>query len=513
MNISISTDTLNNIRRGLGFLALALLLIPLGLLMLLALGDATTAQPKFSFVGGANYSHMVDSYLFRLAVRNSLLVTGLALLMVMPLSSLVVRLLAQPGAARYLLAVALLVPLAMPVALGTLAWGETFDFFRMDPTMAGRAILPFALVHTWRVLPITTVILVAPSRLPRWTRGGIAATAAAYWILADVSVVLLLTGGEQFNASHLLSSWAFTTAVNSGAIGLGAAMLMTLLIVLRIFAMVLGWLAANLATLAEDNLVAAGSAPIQTVLTDPNMPILPPQLETAIARNGVRWTALGLVVGALILPVAILLAQLKTPDRSLSSYLDITLLTPYLGWLGATLLLAAGATAVTIFVAPFVGMILAARHRRVRMSAGSGTVALVLSVLPVAYVALLWLQARSDRLTGILRLEGLYIAAAVCLGIGFVAMSQRALTLGRYSTMTVLAMMSLILITQEFSNATALDNSRTHSINTGVVNFIAFAAGTTDAQLATAILAPTLVFVLIYSALAAATILLYRKGL
>ncbi|MCB9159322.1 MAG: sugar ABC transporter permease [Caldilineaceae bacterium] len=68
---------------------------------------------------------------------------------------------------------------------------------------------------------------------------------AAYWIVADVSVVMLLTGGTPANATHVLASWGYVTAVTGGQIGLGAAMEMTLLVVLRLLGIALGWLGCS----------------------------------------------------------------------------------------------------------------------------------------------------------------------------------------------------------------------------------------------------------------------------
>ena len=120
-------------------------------------------------------------------------------------------------------------------------------------------------VHSWRILPFATVIFIAgiasiptevqdaakidgatglkkffyvslPLQLP------IATVALLFGIVfttTDMAVVYILTHGGPFNSTHMLTTWAFDTGINSASLGPGAAISLYLLPVLAAVAILM----------------------------------------------------------------------------------------------------------------------------------------------------------------------------------------------------------------------------------------------------------------------------------
>ena len=125
------------------------------------------------------------------------------------------------------------------------------------PTLAMAAII---IVHVWRMLPFSAVVLLAglssvppdvldaaavdgagffqrffrivlPMLLPIIT---VAVLFGTIFTFTDLSLVYILTGGGPFNSTHVLSSWAFQVGIIAGDLGQGAAVAIFLLPVLLI---------------------------------------------------------------------------------------------------------------------------------------------------------------------------------------------------------------------------------------------------------------------------------------
>ncbi len=113
-------------------------------------------------------------------------------------------------------------------------------------------------VHSWRILPFATVIFIAgiasiptevqdaakmdgatglrkffyvslPLQLPIAT---VALLFGVVFTATDMAVVYILTHGGPFNSTHMLTTWAFDTGINSASLGPGAAISLYLLPVL-----------------------------------------------------------------------------------------------------------------------------------------------------------------------------------------------------------------------------------------------------------------------------------------
>jgi multiple sugar transport system permease protein len=127
--------------------------------------------------------------------------------------------------------------------------------WRGDPELARAAVIS---VHAWRVIPFAVVIFLAglasiPAEVDDAAKIDGATGLKKFWYVTlplqlptaivavlfgivftatDMAVVYIVTQGGPFNSSHMLTSWAYETGINSGALGQGAAVSLYLLPVL-----------------------------------------------------------------------------------------------------------------------------------------------------------------------------------------------------------------------------------------------------------------------------------------
>src|SRR5881396_2060438 len=276
-------------RLGVFMLAPALLYItllvalPFLLALFLSLTNSSAGSLEFSFVGLQNFKNVVASPVFRRALRNTFVFTFVSQAAVMVLGNILARALMKPflgkGLARFLI----LMPWAAPISLATLGWLWIFDstfsvinwalkvagwlgpgqwyYWLGDTTLGMAAII---IIHVWRMLPFSTVILLAgltaipsevheaadidgagpfakafqitlPMMLPILT---VAILFGVVFTFTDMNVVYLLTRGGPYNSTHVLASLAYQEGVLGGDVGRGAAVaifLVPVLVVLAIF--------------------------------------------------------------------------------------------------------------------------------------------------------------------------------------------------------------------------------------------------------------------------------------
>jgi multiple sugar transport system permease protein len=131
-----------------------------------------------------------------------------------------------------------------------------------QPTLAMAAII---FVHTWRIIPFATVIFLAglasiPAEVDDAAKVDGATGLKKFWYVTlplqlpiatvallfgivftatDMTVVYILTHGGPFNSTHMLTTWAFDTGINSAALGQGAAISLYLLPVLIVVAVLM----------------------------------------------------------------------------------------------------------------------------------------------------------------------------------------------------------------------------------------------------------------------------------
>ncbi len=289
---AVVTESIRKSDRRLGVLMLAPALVyiavlvglPFLLAVFLSLTNSSAGSLQFDFVGLRNFRNVIASPVFQRALRNTFVFTFVSQLLVMVLGNILARALMQPfrgkGIARFLI----LMPWAAPISLATLGWLWIFDstfsvinwvlkvagwlgpgqwyYWLGDSTLGMAAIIT---IHVWRMLPFSTVILLAgltsipkevheaadidgaryfsklflvtiPMMLPILT---VAILFGVVFTFTDMSVVYLLTRGGPYNSTHVLASLAFQDGVLGGDVGRGASIAIFLLPVLVVLAIVM----------------------------------------------------------------------------------------------------------------------------------------------------------------------------------------------------------------------------------------------------------------------------------
>jgi multiple sugar transport system permease protein len=287
-----TAETLSRRDRRLGKLLLApalayiflLVALPFLLALFLSLTNSSAGSLDFSFVGLQNFKNVIGNAVFLRALRNTFIFTFVSQLLVMVLGNILARALLKSFRGKLLVRFLILLPWAAPISLATLGWLWIFDstfsvinwllkvvgwlgpgqwyYWLGDPTLGMVAIIT---VHVWRLLPFSTVILLAgltsipaevheaadidgagplakafritlPMMLPILT---VAILFGVVFTFTDMNVVYLLTRGGPYNSTHVLASLAYQEGVLGGDVGRGAAIAIFLLPLLVVLAVVM----------------------------------------------------------------------------------------------------------------------------------------------------------------------------------------------------------------------------------------------------------------------------------
>src|SRR5947209_19193990 len=181
-------ETIRRSDRRLGVVMLAPALVYIALLvaapfllaLFLSLTNSSAGSLEFSFVGLQNFQNVIASPVFRRALRNTFVFTFVSQLAVMVLGNVLARALMKPFRGRGLARFLILLPWAAPISLATLGWLWIFDstfsvinwvlkvagwlgpgqwyYWLGDATLGMTAII---IIHVWRMLPFSTIILLA----------------------------------------------------------------------------------------------------------------------------------------------------------------------------------------------------------------------------------------------------------------------------------------------------------------------------------------------------------------
>jgi multiple sugar transport system permease protein len=240
-------------------------------------------QVGFSFVGLENFMGLFRDRIFRQALRNTLIFAIASQLLAMILGQVTALILMQDFRGKTIVRVAVLLPWAVPIALGVLGWKWMFDslysiinwtlraFHILGPDqwpqwlgIPNLAMISVIIVHAWKAFPFVAVIFLgAMTAIPQDIIDAARVDGAGFWrrtfqvnlpIIApivsvgvifgtvfaftDMSVVWLLTKGGPVNSTQVLGSYAFQVGIVSGDIGQGAATSLFLVPILMV-AMVL----------------------------------------------------------------------------------------------------------------------------------------------------------------------------------------------------------------------------------------------------------------------------------
>jgi multiple sugar transport system permease protein len=233
------------------------------------------------YVGLENFRSIMQSPSFRKSLQNSIVFTIVAQIIVMVCANILAIALEKPFRGRGMVRFLILLPWVAPVSLGTIGWKWILDSIYSvitwvliwmhlvkpfeAPMYLGEPVLAMAsviLVHCWRLIPFSTVILLAGrTAIPKEIPEAAEIDGSGFWrtlfqitlpmmkpILAvaflfgtiftftDMTVVYILTAGGPFDSTQTLPSFAFATGITGSDLAAGAAVSVFLIPVLVLVA-------------------------------------------------------------------------------------------------------------------------------------------------------------------------------------------------------------------------------------------------------------------------------------
>lgn len=254
---------------------------PFALAVFYAFSDARIGNTTLHYVGLENFRSIMQSPSFHKAVKNSIIFTVVAQVIVMVCANILSIALEKPFRGRGLVRFLILLPWVAPVSLGTIGWKWILDsiysvitwvliwahvfkpynapMWLGEPTLAMASVI---LVHCWRLIPFSTVILLAGrSAIPKEIPEAAAIDGAGFWrtlfqinlpmmlpilsvallfgtvfTFTDMTVVYILTAGGPFDSTQTLPSLAFATGIQGSDLAAGAAISLFLVPVLVVIA-------------------------------------------------------------------------------------------------------------------------------------------------------------------------------------------------------------------------------------------------------------------------------------
>ncbi len=243
--------------------------VPFVLAVMYAFSDARIGSgASLHFVGLDNFRSILQSPSFRAALRNSIVFTVVAQIIVIICSTILSIALEKPFRGRKFLRFLILLPWVAPISLGAIGWKWILDSIYSvvtwvliwlhvfkpygAPMWLGEPHLAMAsviLVHCWRLIPFSTVIMLAGlTAIPKEIPEAAAIDGAGFWrtlfqinipmmapiisvavlfgtifTFTDMTVVYILTAGGPFDSTQTLPSLAFAMGIQGSDLAAGAA--------------------------------------------------------------------------------------------------------------------------------------------------------------------------------------------------------------------------------------------------------------------------------------------------
>ncbi len=260
---------------------LAIIGLPFILAVVYAFGDVRVGTIGYHFVGLENFRSVLQSPAFRRSLLNSFIFTVSSNVLVLVGSTILALALRDRFRGRGFVRFLVLLPWVAPISLGAIGWKWILDslysvinwtlahmgFFSLydAPQWLGEpklAMLSVILVHTWRLLPFSTVILLAgltaiPKDIPEaadidgagfWRKHfqitipmllpilNVALLFGIIFTFTDMTVVYILTRGGPYDSTQVVPSLAFFTGILGGDLAEGAAISLFLVPILVVVA-------------------------------------------------------------------------------------------------------------------------------------------------------------------------------------------------------------------------------------------------------------------------------------
>jgi multiple sugar transport system permease protein len=277
-------------RLGVAMFAPALLYIvalvglPFALAFMYSVGDVTVGSVGYRFVGLANFESVLQSPTFRRSLLNSFIFTVSTQVIVLVCANVLALALRDHFRGRGVVRFLILLPWVAPISVGAIGWKWILDSIysvinwvlinlhlvnQFTPPMwlgePALAMTSVVLVHSWRMIPFATVILLAGlTSIPRDIHEAAAIDGAGFWrthltitlpmmtpimnvavlfgvifTFTDMTVVYILTRGGPYDTTQVLPSLAFFTGILGSDLAEGAAISVFLVPILIVIAILM----------------------------------------------------------------------------------------------------------------------------------------------------------------------------------------------------------------------------------------------------------------------------------
>jgi multiple sugar transport system permease protein len=245
---------------------IGLIAVPFLLALAFSFSDVTAGDPSFDWVGLRNFREIFDDPVFWRSLRNTLVFTVGSVVLTVVLAKALALILLADFRFKRLIRFFVLLPWTTPIALSAVAWLWMLDsvYSPIDWILRslglidgnvywlGRdnlAIASVIAVHTWRVVPLAAVIIMAGLvSIPDDINDAATVDGAGFWrrlweitlpltlpviavatlfaavlTFTDMTVVYILTRGGPADATQVLPSYAYLKGIQGGDLAQGAA--------------------------------------------------------------------------------------------------------------------------------------------------------------------------------------------------------------------------------------------------------------------------------------------------
>ncbi|MFQ5882121.1 MAG: carbohydrate ABC transporter permease [Candidatus Methylomirabilales bacterium] len=263
---------------------IALVGFPFFLALFYSVSNITVGSVGMEFVGLENFKNVIQDSTFQRALKNTFIFALVSNALVLVLAKVLALALLKDFRGKWVVRLLILLPWVAPISLGSIGWlwildsiysvinwtlravgifgPNTWPIWLGQPELAMTSIIT---VHTWRLLPLATVILLAGlSSIPQDIHDAAAVDGAGFWrhlfqitiplvlpimlvavlfgvvfTFTDMIVIYVLTRGGPYDMTQVLASLAFFTGIDGGDLAEGAAIALFLFPVLTASAILL----------------------------------------------------------------------------------------------------------------------------------------------------------------------------------------------------------------------------------------------------------------------------------
>jgi multiple sugar transport system permease protein len=246
----------------------ALIGVPFILAFVYAFTDVRVGSVTYHWVGFENFRSILESRTFHTALWNSFIFTIVSQVLVIIGATILSVALKERFHGRGFVRFLMLLPWVAPISLGAIGWKWILDslysvinwvlvavhlykpysapMWLGEPKLAMASVI---LVHTWRLLPFSTVIMLAGlTAIPKDIPEAAEVDGAGFWrtlfqinipmmlpiimvavlfgiifTFTDMTVVYILTAGGPYDSTQVLPSYAFFSGILGGDLSQGAA--------------------------------------------------------------------------------------------------------------------------------------------------------------------------------------------------------------------------------------------------------------------------------------------------